>query len=114
MTSTEDYIREAVRLAPGWSIGSDERGEWFIGPSPFADWDLNDSGVQPILDALAAQLVRQVDAILDKQVVTQKRWHAVCDWPGEDVICYVEGESNDRALHTIKAIIDSKVLHERG
>lgn len=98
----QDYIRKAVELA-GWSTTrlGNQRVAVFI-PS-----DECDKGMllrigyldQPhILDALAAQLVRQVDQAL-----------CALDW-GQLSKPFYKENGPDRTMNTIKATVDSKVL----
>lgn len=95
--TNEWYIKCAVELADGWS----PHGGW-------GDTALNcDSANQRALDALAAQLVRQVDALSE---------------PTPDVIIHngmthigwlhdaKQSHGSDRTMNTIKAIVDSGVL----
>ncbi len=100
--SDTDYIRKAVELADG-----------------FVPEALQVSGTENLqvgfeeqffLDALAAQLVRQVDALPEHGVHiypwdTQVQWRDNCCVAAHGDIC-----ANDRTMNTIKAIVDSKVL----
>ena len=114
----QDYIRKAVELADGYAATEKYwYGPWY-GPSDgYFDYDLEPTGkrVQPALDALAAQLVRQVDAIAPSVAFS-------CGFQGE-VFMYEENtdkewdagygvrdEVGDRTMNTIKAIVDSGVL----
>ena len=124
----EDYIRQAVELADGWvselvgrgaSIDRYDEGEETILPKDSGVW-WNLSGMpQFVIDALAAQLVRQVDALpvgkfpddapTDIYILNgstdiwhKKRLHAQAKGP-------------DRTMNNIKAIVDSGVLdHARA
>jgi len=104
--NNEDYIRikKAVGLADGWKI--DPNGIW--PPFPFPAYaDIKDT--QPIiLDALAAQLVRQVDS-LDKYVVHAFSTRTAVRTSGP-LMDIADAKGPDRTMNTIKAIIDSKVL----
>ena len=87
----QDYIKAAVELADGWTYhdgdcSHEETERWFIGCKLPQVW----------LDALAAQLVRQVDAIDGEKI-------------HNDFIQIGVGPK-DRTMNTIKAIVDSKVL----
>ncbi len=59
---TNDELREAVELAEGWRVEADHHGEYYV---VAGIWNCPaDEGLpQHDLDALAAQLVRQVKAI---------------------------------------------------
>jgi len=106
----EVYIRKAVELADGWTVQS---GGAFHSPFCESMFDIvPDMLSQPHKDALAAQLVRQVDAIdgpntydLDchnGDVVLHERGNTPCrtwTWPGKD-----------RTMNALKCIVDSGVL----
>jgi hypothetical protein len=97
----QDYIKAAVELADGW----DMVGPQIIGEGAITLTRTN----QMILDALAAHLVRQVDA-------THYLFESRND--GEAIVCNCDGsgkitkasEPYDRTRNTIKAIVDSGVL----
>ena len=99
------YIKKAVELADGWEYGS-------IYEPPFAAFDIPiDEWEQWKLDALAAQLVRQVDATDRYSFFSHRDCATVTE--------YVDGYPNekggaikrdDRTMNTIKAIVDSEVL----
>ena len=108
----EDYIRQAVELADEFEYSA--FGDLYMGPV-----GLINGITQPYIDALAAQLVRQVDALpvgkfpddapTDIYILNgstdiwhKKRLHAQAKGP-------------DRTMNTIKAIVDSGVLdHARA
>jgi len=107
-----DLIRKAVELADGWDTGSVQK-DWVLCPY---DWTS-----KPIfkihqgeLDALAAQLVRQVDIndpnIGDYTVTTFVDHSVVEHWQFgvSQIVGYAE--SPDRTMNTIKAIVESGVL----
>lgn len=115
----EQYIRKAVELA-GWEYDDNtltgrsfvelpkiERESKMMLASKWLDTE------DPVLlDALAAQLVRQVDAI-DCDVEITCGEIAVCDPYGS--ILERRDEVGDRTLNTIKCIVDSGVLDaDRG
>jgi len=113
----QDYIRKAVELADGWNIGETDFGTTVIVP-PFITpeveglqgWSI-DNIHHGILDALAAQLVRQVDAIKYHEVMTTCNTVDVIKDDGIDypqIISQIDGP--DRTMNTIKAIVDSGVL----
>jgi len=107
----QDYIRKAVELADGWQLHP--KNHAFVGPTWPIQFSFNGRHQTPqqVKDALAAQLVRQVDAL--------DGWELEA-WPNEttlhprglgtefDSCRFVEGK--DRTMNTIKAIVDSKVL----
>jgi len=101
-----DYIRKAVDLAAGWERISDD--VWM----PLSGWP--EGFLLPKLlgqvecDALAAQLVRQVDATEQYIVQTSKKWAEVSE-PSGDIHTYADVD--DRTMNTIKAIVDSDVLN---
>ncbi len=105
----QDYIRKAVELAGRWFITKELRNSvdsgircmdvdypWFIS----AD-DLRGRPSGPGVDALAAQLVRQVD----------ERPNAPGGGAWADCFCFFPP---DRTMNTIKAIVDSKVLEKNN
>ena len=101
-----NYIRKAVELAEGWELGVE------LLKTPCVNVVLLDDTIPNLyLDALAAQLVRQVESIPHDW-----RWHpAVYVLTGStDIYVYKRRVANvfgpDRTMNTIKAIVDSKVL----
>jgi hypothetical protein len=103
-------IKKAVKLADGFSI--DKAGVYWI----HEDYccypeEVNDSGgLEWFKDALAAQLVRQVDAKKDWE------FHSIL---GEALMVLLDeytvefsANGNDRTMNTINAICDSGVLEE--
>lgn len=109
----EDYIRKAVELADGWEYaGHDSIQDWIRGPKYFQPL----SQIDPwMIDALAAQLVRQVDAL---KPVDLRSIYIMIDGFGSVAVHdmsdmnYVKAHVSgpDRTMNTIKAIVDSKVL----
>ena len=111
-----DTIRKAVELAEGWTIRNTEYGDLFgIGDSVAGIWGhFNDDPFKPPLDALAAQLVRQVDALDGGETI------AFCS--NNDIACVYswnvsiglddtfDCEGPDRTMNTITAIVESGVL----
>lgn len=100
-----DYIRKAVELADGFRWLNRDQVE-----VP----DLNNVVLRPFeqqwfLDALAAQLVRQVDALDDIRCDVDSRYSEV--W-GNGQQTLGKHISDDRTMNTIKAIVDSGVLSE--
>ena len=98
-----DYIRKAVELADGWSISHNI----VYPPTQHLAMSIHHTSTW-ILDALAAQLVRQVDATGEQYVASTHSYVAVrgrgrCR-------SHIEYDDNDRTMNTIKAIVDSGVL----
>ena len=117
--SKTDYIRAAVDLADGWRVfgGMDIEGWDYIAPHQQDDKRLSEI-TQVDLDTLAAQLVRQVDA-LDGFFVDSDEYGTAKVWAKESGLGMGRiAKSNDgdkgRTMNTIKAIVDSKVLAEKG
>lgn len=121
----QDYIRKAVELADGWRINLhsdvDENANPFEtevmwNPS-VGSHKLSDPG-QTILDALAAQLVRQVDALdadADPEFIRPVLIHIFADSTTINDCRqmpppHLEYDGPDRTMNTIRAIVDSKVL----
>ncbi len=104
-----DYIRKAVELADGFMLNGNLIGGSFM-------FDVGGSIEIPtiednqwLLDALAAQLVRQMDELILYSVHI-KPIGAFIDHEGTGeriTDCYLTG---GRTMNTIKAIVDSKVL----
>lgn len=101
MTDNE-YIRKAVELADGWEVT--DTGDII---SPIAAY-VGEPMHQCFLDALAAQLVRQVDALPEPIRVLADR-SCECG-AGRSFTVVGTRHSNDRTMNTIKAIVDSEVL----
>ena len=99
--TTEDYIRKGLRLAIGFTYYSEESDIGLMALPEDADAEFMSfkisSPPQHILDALAAQLVRQVD-------------EAVGTYKATYVLATTIGEPGDRSINPIKAIVDSGVL----
>lgn len=94
--TNQDYIREAVKLADGWN--------------PHGGWGatvVQGRSNQKALDALAAQLVRQVDATNDYWVNIDNESSCVNFHSGVNQCAACD---DDRTMNTIKAIVDSGVL----
>lgn len=106
--TNDEYIRKAVELAEGWHFKFTEYGEAFgSGDSMAGIWSLLEVAhpYQPVLDALAAQLVRQVDSVGGLVWFRDRR----------EVFVFKHDEQarnvdDDRTMSTIKAIVDSGVL----
>lgn len=115
----EKYIRKAVELAYGFRMNTPR----IVMPPFGGPWDLSDlvppSSIRHmVLDALAAQLVRQVEEIPGDEdgkpecVVGRGSALIEVDDPAEALgyrnLAWVESE--DRTMNTIKAIVDSGLL----
>lgn len=116
----EEYIRKAVELAEGWFFDNDLNGQLRLygielDPAPFADYShVTETFLSvAILDALAAQLVRQVDATEDYWVrVDEDRSYVFVNSYRPQVASRERGLC--RTMNTIKAIVDSGVLSQPG
>ena len=110
MTET-DYIRAAVELADGWYITHIYAGEDIVAwtdrqhPPSFVLQSMDQWG----LDALAAQLVRQVDALAIPVMVIVSRDGCSIVQPDETYLLQ-HPQPGDRTMNTIKAIVDSGIL----
>ncbi len=105
-----EHIRKAVELADGWTMASSSVVQ---PPTKHLAMSIHNPSTW-ILDALAAQLVRQVDA-LDSNLIafgSASTGQAMVyrDALAGDVVIVDEG---DRTMNTIKAIIESKALESR-
>jgi hypothetical protein len=102
----EDYIRKAVELADGWGLVI-QKGD------AFAIFPPNTRPIQChfrfVRDALAAQLVRQVDAT-QYEVCIAPSYTEVGDFSEDGEECLAVEDGSDRTMNTIKAIVDSGVL----
>ena len=117
-----DYIKRAVELAEGWVITHFYVGEdwedWvefydysYSGGHPYITFQLQ-SPIQHDLDALAAQLVRQVDSLRNPRCMVIQFPESVevaldQSRQGEHISKSI---GDDRTMNTIKAIVDSGVL----
>jgi len=107
--SDQDYIRKAVELADGWRWAGDT---WY-GPMLICDTRIDtllEDKWRFLLDALAAQLVRQVDALECLYISTGHDAAHVIKISGCTHIGLKSVHGPDRTMNTLKAIVDSKVL----
>lgn len=102
-----DYIRKAVELADGFDLTENQltfpSGHYFTVDS---EMDIRDW----MMDCVAAQLVRQVDAL----GAGYECWWLDADTclvliPGQETVKVVGA---NRTMNTIKAIVDSGVLND--
>lgn len=118
--SDEEYIRKAVELADGFKQRSegfirefDDSGANFI--NFYLEWPELEDELRFGLDALAAQLVRQVDA-LGPNYAMQLARDVVCvdiyEPEGPRLLAHAQSciDGPNRTMNTIRAIVDSKVL----
>jgi len=111
----QGYISKGIKLADEWDL---TEGQLTLPGGRFT-YLTTESGVekidvpQYILDALAAQLVRQVDAMDDLSVITESGCSLVHDVSRRDgySVGMANHEGPDRTMNTIKAIVDSDVLN---
>ena len=107
-----DYIRKAVEMANGFEIShpDDKRLETYYFPTGMGHKVRKGHAPQIFLDALAAQLVRQVES---PYYVAMTLHHSavmkIASLRQDSEISFVENEF-EWAMNTIKVIIDSKVL----
>jgi hypothetical protein len=103
----QDYIRKAVELADGWWFYSDGtyRVDFLVGTFTLSDIP------QGHQDALAAQLVRQVDAAKYQMIIYSGSQSEIYDVYEQD-----KGRASgpDTTMNTIKAIVDSNILHKKA
>jgi len=113
----QDYIRKAVELADGWSW----QGEIYLGRTDDPLIMVNtsagvmlESDERMALDALAAQLVRQVDTKMGVsiQIVSGSAHIKVVIFSRNPDRETAQAFGPDRTMNTIKAIVDSGVLSE--
>ncbi len=104
----QDYIRKAVELADGWAVN--KTGQTITSGGGYFG-KVEDQEIQ---DALAAQLVRQIDALDTKFVLMDGHGLIIIQDVNTigDAVCRVEGP--DRTMNTLKAIVDSGVLNKES
>ena len=104
----EEYIRKAVELADGFEAMDECIDILEVDGTLWAsaEWEGTE---QCVLDALAAQLVRQVDAL--------ERWIVDAEHDYTDILddfnrgrLKAQALGNDRTMNTLKCIVDSGVL----
>jgi len=102
----KEYIVKAVELADGWKINKagNIHAACVHRCSPAY-------AIQPVRDALAAQLMRQVDALPNIYISFRDEWVQVfsTENKGTELGC---GFKLGRTMSAIKAIVDSKVLEQ--
>lgn len=114
----QDYIRKAVEIADGWKwIGSYDDGIDYAVRAAEYEFDKLDTDQQIIRDALAAQLVRQIDTGQNSRIVSTSGGVSVMTDYFEEgrrigYRCVAEETGPDRTMNAIKAIIDSEVLEQ--
>ena len=115
--NNQDYIRKAVVLSDGFHFDIASGYRWVCGGDdpPFhfeGQWNLiPDFHKQIFLDALAAQLVRQVDATsydIDTCSDEVYVWHM--NDMNDGIVNDAIEKGPDRTMNTLRAIVDSGVL----
>lgn len=107
--SDSDVIREAVELADGWSCQPDMHGDGVFIES-VSGYKSTSYARDEITDALAAQLVRQIEKT-DFVVHQYERHTEVLHHRGTmDYRLVRECHGDDRTMNTIRAIVESGVL----
>ena len=106
----QDYIRAGIELADGWEYDDDIHNKVWVRPDHYV-YANNDDSQQIYLDALAAQLVRQVDALDNIDIDCHKERTYLREWSGlhRDE---VEAIGSDRTMNAIKVVVDSEVLSQ--
>lgn len=105
LVNDKEYILAGIVLADGWhtldtAIGFLEIVKTYHGfGGPDSD--------KEIIDALAAQLVRQIDTNGRVIIRAERWWTEIAKREGK-IICHVEGD--DRTMNTIKCVVDSGLL----
>jgi len=112
----QDYIRKAVELADGWDYSIEDEGtEYEFIYLEMADgtyWAIDEEHIdlrslpRIFKDALAAQLVRQVDALDDLIPLAIHSYESMITKPDSYTLVCDEG----RTMNTIRVIVDSEVL----
>ena len=114
--SDQDYIRKAVELTDGWRLSDDKEPLIYLTDEIESDEISFMSWSYPnwMLDALAAQLVRQVDALECLYISTGHDAVHVIKISGCTHIGLKSVHGPDRTMNTLKAIVDSKVLEQNN
>lgn len=117
MKTDEDYIRAGIDLADGWDLKRQRDGKERIDNPVCVGFPIVIDDLNAVWkDALAAQLVLQVDA-LENQPINIVSYPDVTQvfhlrTAKDEMISYCGGEG--RTMNTIKAIVDSGVLISEG
>ena len=101
---SQDYIKEAIGLADGWGVSTDD---YYYGPLIVGS-HISKIGASAKA-ALAAQLTEQVDAT-DYRLDIGPTGTVLYEPQGG--MFESPGLNSDRAMNTIKVIVDSRVLKE--
>ena len=102
----EEYIRAGAELADGWAWEVEDDGSYLDGP----DMGWHQDCISIVAkDALAAQLVRQVDA-LDPLYVIHIAAEITEIYLDNASLAVAGYSQDDRTMNTIKVIVDSGVL----
>ena len=103
-----DTLKQAVELAPGWELSNNDT---WIENYKWSSVSCSTALVPDyVLDYLAAELVRLVDAIpdyyvsSDDNIVNVMRWSGGFDMPEEITSAGTFGRQTDRTANTINAI----------
>ena len=108
-----ETLRKAVELADGWGLSDSELVLWPDTPGRYFDWPniylCYAAECQPMIDALAAQLVRQVHAISPTIASVYVDPDSTTVYTRDDGGFKHEFESS-QAENTINAIVASEVL----
>ena len=108
----KNILKKAVELADGWGLTHDG---FVFGPQ-IVGTHVDRMG-QPAKDALAAQLVRQVDALRHFDFTSYDSHVEITTDHAKDSCGYwfteAEAEGPDRTENTITVVVESKVL-EKG
>lgn len=105
-----DYIKAGVELAEGWEPCLYEGTGEMYAAEVFDIGDQVYPEEQHHKDALAAQLIRQVDAISTDKLYFQSDTEDVTVHTGEEFVSPVIVAGPDRSMNSIRAIVDSGVL----
>ncbi len=108
--SNQNYIKRAVELAKHWWGAGTEA----FGPSnfhrPYASLKVDSPDTRFFLDALAAQLVRQIDALDTPHTIQVSHNRVWSGYRSKSAETWKITQGPDRAMNTIKAIVNSSVL----
>ena len=110
----QDYIRKAIELADGWEPVDAIAGGMYMVivtlPGEDGEFKVRIRDFTGLwLDALVAQLVRQVDALAGERYVWLTVYRTQTDLASPDKE-NIWQKGPDRTMNTIKAIVDSEVL----
>ncbi len=117
MKTEQDYLREAIKFLDYEITEANDDGFFFVFPLETKNGQTYTRHVhcswQWVKDALAAQLVRQIDqrkvaSVYIVPEMTEVQW----EYESSDTLDSATSRGPDRNMNTIKAIVDSGVVKD--